>query len=163
MGSNPMPSAHRAALRPRPPHGPAYHRRVSSTVGPEMTPARRATAVRAYRTLLPEDRREVVALARQGRRHPDERVAAVAWWYAAAVLQPRWWNRMPLAVLPVVALVLLAVGLLSDVWPFAFFGLLALLAGAGLGWQRLTTQPVLRLMRAPGAADADPADTPAGA
>lgn len=121
-----------------------------------MTPARRATAVRAFRTLTGEDRQEVLALARQGRRHPDERVAAVAWWYAAAVLQPRWWNRMPLAVLPVLALVLLAVALLSNAWPVAFFGLLALLAGAGLGWQRLNSQPVLRLMRAPdGAAPAD--------
>lgn len=164
MGSNPMPSAHRPGRSPAttdPAHRPAYHQRVSSTVGPEMTPTRRATAVRAFRTLLPEDRREVLALARQGRRHPDERVAAVAWWYAAAVLQPRWWNRMPLAVLPVVALALLAVALTTNFWPFAFFGLLALLAGAGLGWQRLNTQPVLRLMRAPGSAGPGSAETPA--
>jgi len=119
-----------------------------------MTPARRATAVRAFRTLTGEDRHEVLALARQGRRHPDERVAAVAWWYAAAVLQPRWWNRMPLAVLPVLALALLAVALLTNAWPFALLGLVALLAGAGLAWQRITTQPVLRLMRTPDAADA---------
>ena len=159
MGSNPMPSA---PGRPGPVPGRAYHRRVSSTVGPEMTPARRATAVRAFRTLTGEDRREVLALARKGRRHPDERVVAVAWWYAAAVLQPRWWNRMPLVVLPVLALALLAVALLSDAWPVALLGLLVLLAGAGLGWQRITTQPVLRLMRAPDGAGT-PADSPADA
>ncbi|MGI4895127.1 MAG: hypothetical protein ACRYF3_08455 [Janthinobacterium lividum] len=117
-----------------------------SAVGPNLTPQRRDNAVRAYHALPVDDRKDVLALARQGRRHPDERVAAVAWWYAAAVLQPRWWNRMSLAVLPVVALALLAVALITNFWPFAFLGLVVMLVGAGLGWQRMTTIPLLRLM-----------------
>ena len=117
-----------------------------SVVGPPLTAQRREAAVRAFQALPPEDRTDVLALARQGRRHPDERVAAVAWWYAAAVLQPRWWNRVPLAVAPVAALALLAVALLTDLWPLALLGLLVLLVGAGLGWQRVTTAPLLRLM-----------------
>jgi hypothetical protein len=120
-------------------------------VGPELPPARRARAVRAYNALPAEDRREALGLARQGRRHPDERVAAVTWWYAAAVLQPRWYNRLPVAVLPVLALVLLALALVLDAWPLALLALVSLLAGAALAWQRASTVPILRLMR--------PADT----
>ncbi|WP_432524937.1 hypothetical protein [Kineococcus sp. SYSU DK006] len=133
---------------------------MSATVGPPLSPQRRATAVRAFDALAPQDRRDVLALARQGRRHPDERVAAVAWWYAASVLQPRWYNRLPLAVAPAAALALLAVALLLDAWPVALLALLVLLAGAGLARQRLSTAPLLRLMR-PTDAAADPG-TPAG-
>ena len=100
-------------------------------------------------------------------RHGElERVAAVAWWYAAAVLQPRWWNRLPLAVLPLLALVLLAVAVAADDWPFALAALVVLLAGALVAWQRMTTVPLLRLMRPAEAADVPPApdeDTPARA
>ena len=120
---------------------------MSALVGPRLSPQRRATAVRAFDALAPQDRRDVLALARQGRRHPDERVAAVAWWYAASVLQPRWYNRLPLAVAPAAALALLAVALLLDAWPLALLALLVLLAGAGLARQRLSTAPLLRLMR----------------
>lgn len=120
---------------------------MSAVVGPELPPQRRATAVRAFQALSPEDRRDVLALARQGRRHPDERVVAVAWWYAAAVLQPRWYNRLPVALPLVVALLLLAVGFALDAWPLALLGLLVLLVGAALVRQRLATAPLLRLMR----------------
>ncbi|WP_432563883.1 hypothetical protein [Kineococcus sp. SYSU DK003] len=126
---------------------------MSAVVGPEMTPQRRATAVRAYNTLPAEDRHDVVALARQGRRHPDERVAAVAWWYAAAVLQPRWYNRMPVAAPFVAALALLTASLLLDFWPLSLLGLVVLLVGAALIRQRLTTAPLLRLMRPAGAGE----------
>ncbi|NAZ83317.1 hypothetical protein GTR02_15970 [Kineococcus sp. R8] len=123
-----------------------------AVTGPELPPDRRARAVRAYHALPAEDRREAVGLARQGRRHPDERVAAVAWWYAAAVLQPRWYNRVPVVVLPLVALALEVVAFAVDAWPVALLGLVTLLVGAGLAWQRASTTPLLRLMR--------PADTP---
>ena len=135
-----------------------------AVLGPELPADRRVRAVRAYHALSAEDRRDALALARQGRRHPDERVAAVAWWYAAAVLQPRWWNRLPLAVLPLLALVLLAAAVVADAWPFALAGFLVLLAGALVAWQRMTTAPLLRLMRPAEAADVPPAaqeDTPA--
>jgi hypothetical protein len=120
---------------------------MSAVVGPELPPQRRATAVRAFQALPPEDRRDVLALARQGRRHPDERVAAVAWWYAAAVLQPRWYNRMPVVLPLVLALALVVLGFAVDAWPLALLGLVVLLVGAALVRQRLTTAPVLRLMR----------------
>ncbi|MFD0481925.1 hypothetical protein ACFQ46_04890 [Kineococcus sp. GCM10028916] len=120
---------------------------MSAVVGPELPPQRRVNAVRAFEALPVEDRKDVLALARQGRRHPDERVAAVAWWYAAAVLQPRWYNRMPVVVPLVVALVLLALAVALNFWPLAFLGLVVVLVGAALTRQRLTTAPVLRLMR----------------
>jgi len=124
-----------------------------AVVGPDLPPDRRARAVRAFHALPAEDRREALGLARQGRRHPDERVAAVAWWYAAAVLQPRWYNRLPVAVLPVLAFVLLAVAFLVDAWPVALLGLVTLLAGAAFAWQRASTAPLLRLMRPADAAE----------
>jgi hypothetical protein len=120
---------------------------MSAVVGPELPPQRRANAVRAFQALPADDRKDVLALARQGRRHPDERVAAVAWWYAAAVLQPRWYNRMPVAVPLVVALVLVVLAFVVDFWPFAFLGLVVVLVGAALTRQRMTTAPLLRLMR----------------
>jgi hypothetical protein len=126
---------------------------MSAVVGPELTPQRRETALRAFHTLPREDRQDAIALARQGRRHPDERVAAVAWWYAAAVLQPRWYNRMPLAVPVVVVLALLAAAFLTNFWPLAFLGLVVLLVSAALVRQRLTTVPLLGLMRPPNASD----------
>lgn len=118
-----------------------------AAVGPELPPERRARAVRAFQALPREDRREVLGLARQGRRHPDERVAAVAWWYAAAVLQPRWYNRFPVVLLPLLALVLVVVAFALDAWPVALLGLVVLLAGAAFAWQRVAAAPVLRLMR----------------
>ncbi|NIZ90444.1 hypothetical protein [Kineococcus rubinsiae] len=124
-----------------------------AVVGPELPPQRRARAVRAFRALPAEDRREVLGLARQGRRHPDERVAAVAWWYAAAVLQPRWYNRVPVVVAPLLALALVVVAFALDAWPLALLGLVVLFAGAALAWQRAATVPVLRLMRPVDAAD----------
>ncbi|MEZ0494486.1 hypothetical protein AB2L28_19795 [Kineococcus sp. TBRC 1896] len=130
---------------------------MSAVVGPEMTPQRRATALRAFQTLPREDRQDAIALARWGRRHPDERVAAVAWWYAAAVLQPRWYNRVPLLVPVLVVLALLAAALLANSWPLALLGLVVLLLSAALVRQRLTTAPLLGLMRPPSAADV-PAD-----
>ncbi|NAZ78070.1 hypothetical protein GTQ99_22055 [Kineococcus sp. T13] len=136
---------------------------MSAPVGPQLSPQRRATAVRAFDALAPQDRRDVLALARQGRRHPDERVAAVAWWYAASVLQPRWYNRLPLAVAPAAALALLAAALLLDAWPVALLALLALLAGAGLARQRLSTAPLLRLMRPPGTDSGTDSGTGTGA
>lgn len=126
---------------------------MGAVVGPEMTPQRRETALRAFQTLPREDRQDAIALARQGRRHPDERVAAVAWWYAAAVLQPRWYNRMPLVVPVVVVLALLGVAFATNFWPLAFLGLVVLLASAALVRQRLTTAPLLGLMRPPSAGD----------
>ncbi|WP_344478805.1 hypothetical protein [Kineococcus aurantiacus] len=122
-------------------------------MGPELTPERRATALRAFHTLPKEDREDAVALARQGRRHPDERVAAVAWWYAAAVLQPRWYNRLPVAVPAVLVLVLLAAAFLFDNAGFALAGLVVLLGAAALVRQRILTAPLLRLMRPPAAGD----------
>ncbi|MFB9376948.1 hypothetical protein ACFFKU_02935 [Kineococcus gynurae] len=124
-----------------------------AVVGPELSPTRRHRAIRAYQALPAEDRREVLALARQGRRHPDERVMAVAWWYAAAVLQPRWWNRMPVWLLPVLAFVLLTLAVVGDLRPLAVLAFGVLVVGVGLGWQRLATLPVLVLMRAPEAGD----------
>ncbi|PRY13979.1 hypothetical protein [Kineococcus rhizosphaerae] len=126
---------------------------MSAVVGPEMTPQRRATALRAFHTLPKEDREDVLALARQGRRHPDERVAAVAWWYAAAVLQPRWYNRMPLAVPVVAVLALLAAAFLLNFWPLGFLAIVVLLVSAALVRQRLLTGPLLGLMRPPAAGD----------
>jgi len=124
-----------------------------AVVGPELPADRRARAVRAFNALPAEDRREALGLARQGRRHPDERVAAVAWWYAAAVLQPRWYNRLPAWVLPVVAFALLAVAFAVDAWPVALLALVTLLGGAALVWQRASTAPLLRLMRPADAAE----------
>ena len=118
-----------------------------AVVGPVLPPERRARAVRAFHALPPEDRREVLGLARQGRRHPDERVAAVAWWYAAAVLQPRWYNRVPVVLAPLLALLLVVVAFAVDAWPIALLGLVTLLVGAALAWQRVAAVPVLRLMR----------------
>ncbi|WP_432510831.1 hypothetical protein [Kineococcus sp. SYSU DK001] len=126
---------------------------MSAVVGPEMTPQRRATALRAFHTLPREDRQDAVALARQGRRHPDERVAAVAWWYAAAVLQPRWYNRLPLAVPVVVVLALLAASFALNSWPLGLLALVVLLVTAALVRQRLLTAPLLGLMRPPSAGD----------
>ncbi|MBB2901036.1 hypothetical protein FHR75_001824 [Kineococcus radiotolerans] len=120
---------------------------MSAVVGPELPPQRRATAVRAFQALPPEDRHDVLALARQGRRHPDERVAAVAWWYAAAVLQPRWYNRMPVVLPLLVALALAVAGLVLNAWPLVLLGVVVLLLGAALARQRLSTAPLLRLMR----------------
>ncbi|GAA4983127.1 hypothetical protein [Kineococcus glutinatus] len=120
-------------------------------VGPEMDARRRANAARAFHALAPEDRRDVLALARQGRRHPDERVVAVAWWYAAAVLQPRWWTKLPSPVLPLAGLVLIAVAFLLDSWPLALVSLLLVLAGAMLWWQRAATAPLLALGLSPAA------------
>ncbi|WP_369055841.1 hypothetical protein [Kineococcus terrestris] len=125
-----------------------------TVVGPELDAATRARAVRAFQALPAEDRREALALARQGRRHPDERVAAVSWWYAAAVLQPRWYHRVPVVVPPLLAMLLVVLAFAVDAWPLALAGLLVLLAGAGLAWQRASAEPLLRLMR--------PADASAG-
>ena len=114
-------------------------------VGPPMDRQRRVNAARAFHALAPEDRRDAVALARQGRRHPDERVAAVAWWYAAAALQPTWWNRVPPVLLPAAGLVLVVVAFLLDSWPLALVSLLLVLAGGLAWWQRATTAPLLAL------------------
>lgn len=126
---------------------------MSAVVGPELTAQRRATALRAFHTLPEEDRQDVLALARQGRRHPDERVAAVAWWYAAAVLQPRWYNLMPAWVPLAVAIVLWGVAFATDYWSLALLGLVVLLLGALQLRQRLTTGPLLMLMRPAAAGD----------
>ncbi|WP_432488488.1 hypothetical protein [Kineococcus sp. SYSU DK018] len=134
-----------------------------SATAPELPAQRRAAAIRAYRALPAADRRDVLALARQGRRHPDERVVAVAWWYAASVLQPRWWNRVPAGLLPLPGLVVLCVAFAVDAWPLAVLALLMVAAGLNLVWQRLTTEPLLRLAR-PADAPETPAvpETPAG-
>ena len=126
-------------------------------VGPAMDRERRVNAVRAFHALPPEDRREALVLARQGRRHPDERVAVVSWWYAAAVLQPRWWNRVHPVVLPVLGMVLICLGVLVDSWPVALVSLLLVLAGGLAWWQRSATAPLLALgMRPVEAGDVPP-------
>ncbi|MCI2238062.1 hypothetical protein MO973_38400 [Paenibacillus sp. TRM 82003] len=130
-----------------------------STTAPELPAHRRAAAIRAFRALPAADRRDVLALARQGRRHPDERVVAVAWWYAASVLQPRWWNRVPAGLLLLPGLVVLCAAFAVDAWPLAVLAVLLIGAGLNLVWQRLTTEPLLRLARPADAAD-DPAGTP---
>ncbi|WP_432498443.1 hypothetical protein [Kineococcus gypseus] len=140
-----------------------------SVTAPELPAQRRAAAVRAFRALPAADRRDVLALARQGRRHPDERVVAVAWWYAAAVLQPRWWTRVPAGLLPLPGLLLLCAAFAVDAWPLALLAVLVTAAGVVALWQRLATEPLLRLARPAGAGDAggsggaDAVDGPAGA
>jgi len=126
---------------------------MSAVLGPEMTPQRRATALRAFHTLPREDRRDAVALARQGRRHPDERVAAVAYWWAAAVLQPRWYNRMPFWLPMAVGLVLFALAFATDFWSLAILGFLVVVVGGGQVRQRMSTTPLLMMMRPPTAGD----------
>ena len=114
-------------------------------VGPQMDRERRLNAARAFHALAPEDRRDALALARQGRRHPDERVAVVAWWYAAASLQPTWWNKLPVAVLPLAGFALIAVAFALDSWPLALVAFLLVLAGVLAWWQRAMTAPLLAL------------------
>ena len=137
-----------------------------SVTAPELPAQRRAAAIRAFRALPAADRRDVLALARQGRRHPDERVVAVAWWYAASVLQPRWWNRVPAGLLPLPGLLLLCAAVALDAWPLALLAVLLIAAGLNLVRHRLSTEPLLRLARpadAPADAPSDaPADAPAG-
>jgi len=123
---------------------------MSAVVGPEMDAQRRANALRAFHTLPREDRHDVLALARQGRRHPDERVAAVAWWYAAAVLQPRWFNRMPVWLPLLVGVACFALALLTPAWWLVVPGIAAVLGGGSHLRQRMTLSPLLRMMRAPG-------------
>ncbi|PPK93103.1 hypothetical protein CLV92_11119 [Kineococcus xinjiangensis] len=127
-------------------------------VGPAMDRERRINAARAFHALAPEDRREALALARRGRRHPDERVAVVAWWYAAATLQPTWWNKVPPVVLPAAGIVLVVLAFWWDSWPLALVALLLVLAGGVAWWQRAMSEPLLALGMRP----VEDGDRPAG-
>jgi hypothetical protein len=78
-----------------------------------------------------------VRFSNAGLAHPDAKVASLARQWAEYESRPVWWNRLPPWLLPLVAAVLIAVGLMSGVaflrWVIGGGGLIPLVLGL-LAW-----------------------------
>ncbi|WP_146246411.1 hypothetical protein [Actinoplanes xinjiangensis] len=76
----------------------------------DLTRDERRAAVKAFRRLPLEARREVVRRANQGQRHPDPTVDEVTRQWSRAVLRRAWWNRLPGWVQPAACAALMLTG-----------------------------------------------------
>jgi len=100
-------------------------------------------AVEAWKSIAVGERREVLALARKGLRHPvpDTAAAAYAWSHRASLDQG--WNKAPGWLLPSLGLLLAGVGLVLTLVVFLVGGVLVVVCGLA-GWNTLSCSRLLR-------------------
>jgi hypothetical protein len=96
-----------------------------------------------WSSLNSADKREVFRLAGLGERHPSPQVAEAAAAWANRDALNKWWNRAPGWLLPLLGVVVLAVGVAGDLIVLVVGGALVVVSGL-LGWNTKRCSDLLR-------------------